>query len=265
MTASGSAGTAAQRRRRLPQHGAGLERPQPARARGPHQSPRRLRARPRLDRVAGPADQLPSVPPRPVALDAQRRSSAISARSSATSCSRSTRRSTREIEGTTDSEVFFYLALTLGLEEDPPGRSQRAVGLVEEIGRRHGVEHPIQRTIATTDGERALGVPLLERGQVAVALLQRRRRHAARAVPGRSGAAAALRRDAPGRLRAARRSRRGLERGARVELRRRPGRTGRAAPSLPPHAGHEAQEVATRAARCSVLRGQERRQAGREH
>ena len=29
----------------------------------------------------------------------------------------------------------------------------RAVGLIEEIGRRHGVEFPIQMTVATTDGE----------------------------------------------------------------------------------------------------------------
>jgi predicted glutamine amidotransferase len=57
------------------------------------------------------------------------------------------------IEGSTDSEVFFFLALTLGLEDDPPGAVARAVGLIEEVGRRHGVEHPIQMTVATTDGQ----------------------------------------------------------------------------------------------------------------
>ena len=57
-----------------------------------------------------------------------------------------------EIEGTTDTEVFFHLALTLGLEDDPPGAVERAVGLIEETGRRHGVEHPIQMTVATSDG-----------------------------------------------------------------------------------------------------------------
>jgi predicted glutamine amidotransferase len=56
------------------------------------------------------------------------------------------------IEGSTDSEVFFYLALTLGLEDDPPGAVERAVGLIEQIGQAHGVEHPIQMTVATTDG-----------------------------------------------------------------------------------------------------------------
>ena len=56
------------------------------------------------------------------------------------------------IEGSTDSEVFLYLALTLGLESDPPAAVARAVGVIEDVGRRHDVEHPIQMTVATTDG-----------------------------------------------------------------------------------------------------------------
>ena len=56
------------------------------------------------------------------------------------------------IEGSTDSELFFYLALTFGLEDDPPTAVARAVGLIEQTGRRHGVQHPIQMTVATTDG-----------------------------------------------------------------------------------------------------------------
>ena len=58
-----------------------------------------------------------------------------------------------EIEGTTDSEALFYLALTLGLEDDPFEAVAKAVGLVEDVGRRSGVEYPIQGTIATSDGE----------------------------------------------------------------------------------------------------------------
>jgi glutamine amidotransferase len=57
------------------------------------------------------------------------------------------------IEGSTDSELLFYLALTLGLEDDPPRAVERMVGLVEDRGHRHGVEHPLQMTIATTEGE----------------------------------------------------------------------------------------------------------------
>jgi predicted glutamine amidotransferase len=59
-----------------------------------------------------------------------------------------------EIEGQTDSELLFFLALSMGLEEDPPRAVEYAVGLVEEVGEAHGVEHPFQGTIATTDGER---------------------------------------------------------------------------------------------------------------
>jgi predicted glutamine amidotransferase len=57
------------------------------------------------------------------------------------------------IEGSADSETLFYLALTFGLEDDPPKAVERMVGFVEEVGRRHGVEHPIQMTIGTSDGK----------------------------------------------------------------------------------------------------------------
>jgi predicted glutamine amidotransferase len=56
------------------------------------------------------------------------------------------------IEGTTDSEVMFYLALTFGLEDDPIRAVERMVGLVEEAGEKHGIENPIQMTVATTEG-----------------------------------------------------------------------------------------------------------------
>ncbi|MEV1069602.1 class II glutamine amidotransferase [Streptomyces sp. NPDC050263] len=59
-----------------------------------------------------------------------------------------------DIEGSTDSEMMFFLALTLGLEEDPPGAVARMAGLVERVGHAHGVEFPLQMTIAVTDGER---------------------------------------------------------------------------------------------------------------
>src|SRR4051794_10682566 len=58
------------------------------------------------------------------------------------------------IEGSADTEVMFYLALTFGLEDDPPAGVGAAVGLIEEVGRKHGVEEPIQMTVATTDGTR---------------------------------------------------------------------------------------------------------------
>ncbi|GAA3506911.1 class II glutamine amidotransferase [Streptomyces showdoensis] len=59
-----------------------------------------------------------------------------------------------DLEGTTDSEVMFYLAVTLGLEQDPPAAVARMAGVVEDVGRRHGVDFPLQMTVALTDGHR---------------------------------------------------------------------------------------------------------------
>jgi predicted glutamine amidotransferase len=56
------------------------------------------------------------------------------------------------IEGTTDSETMFYLALTFGLEDDPVSAVERMVGFVEDTGRSHGIADPIQMTVGTTDG-----------------------------------------------------------------------------------------------------------------
>jgi hypothetical protein len=47
---------------------------------------------------------------------------------------------------------MFYLALTFGLEDDPVAAVERMVGFVEKTGHDHGVELPIQMTVATTDG-----------------------------------------------------------------------------------------------------------------
>lgn len=58
-----------------------------------------------------------------------------------------------EIKGGTDSEVLFYLALSFGLENDPPGAVARAIGLVEACGRKRGAEYPFQGTIAASDGQ----------------------------------------------------------------------------------------------------------------
>lgn len=58
-----------------------------------------------------------------------------------------------EIKGQTDTELLFYLALSFGLEEDPPDAVARAIGLVEARGEERGIKYPFQGTIATSDGE----------------------------------------------------------------------------------------------------------------
>ena len=62
-----------------------------------------------------------------------------------------------DMEGSTDSEAFFFLALTFGLEDDPPAAVAQAVGYIEDVGRRNGIEYPIQMTVATTDGTTVWG------------------------------------------------------------------------------------------------------------
>ena len=61
-----------------------------------------------------------------------------------------------DIEGSSDSEVLFHLALTFGLEDDPLTALELMVGFVEEVGHRHEVEYPLMMTVATTDGEQII-------------------------------------------------------------------------------------------------------------
>lgn len=58
------------------------------------------------------------------------------------------------LEGSTDSEVMFYLAITFGLDQDVPCAVARMAGLIERLGHEQGVEHPLQMTVAVSDGER---------------------------------------------------------------------------------------------------------------
>ena len=83
-----------------------------------------------------------------------------------------------EIEGSTDSELFFFLALTFGLEDGPTGSGGPG-------GRPHRGDGatPRRRAPDPDDGGHHrrgdhVGVPLLQRGQVPIAVPQHRRRHA---------------------------------------------------------------------------------------
>ena len=70
-----------------------------------------------------------------------------------------------DLEGSTDSEAFFFLALTFGLEDDPPAAVERAVGFIEHVGRGHGIEHPVQMTVATSDGRNLWGFRYSSEGE----------------------------------------------------------------------------------------------------
>ena len=49
--------------------------------------------------------------------------------------------------------MLFFLALTFGLEHDPPAAVEQAIGFVEAVAEKHGVPHPFQGTVATSNGE----------------------------------------------------------------------------------------------------------------
>ena len=69
------------------------------------------------------------------------------------------------IEGSTDSEVLFFLALTFGLELAPVTALERMVAFVEETGRKHGVETPLNMTVCATDGEQIVAVRYSSEGR----------------------------------------------------------------------------------------------------
>ena len=56
------------------------------------------------------------------------------------------------MQGTTDSEVLFHLALTYGLADDPIAAMGAAIRKVEEVGHAAGVPFPMQGTVAVSDG-----------------------------------------------------------------------------------------------------------------
>jgi predicted glutamine amidotransferase len=57
------------------------------------------------------------------------------------------------VQGSTDTEIVFHLALTHGLEEDPIRALEQSVAIIEETGRRRGVPPLVQGTFGVSDGE----------------------------------------------------------------------------------------------------------------
>ncbi len=122
-----------------------------------------------------------------------------------------------EIEGSTDSELIFHLALARGLEDDPVRALEATLGQVEETQRRNGVEPALQASIGVSDGRQLWAVQVLERRTLAHAVHLRGRGGPAPASPRQPAAA-----NAPGgrpgrRLRAVRRSSRRVARDPRVD------------------------------------------------
>lgn len=56
------------------------------------------------------------------------------------------------VAGSTDSEVMFFLALTLGLRDDAVRGVERMIRFIEDVARAHDVADPLQMTLAIMDG-----------------------------------------------------------------------------------------------------------------
>ena len=69
-----------------------------------------------------------------------------------------------EVQGSTDTEVVFHLALTLGLERDPVTALERTVGVIERTAERHGIAGAVQATFGVSDGESIWAVRYATKG-----------------------------------------------------------------------------------------------------
>lgn len=69
------------------------------------------------------------------------------------------------LEGSTDSETMFLLAMSFGLEHSPVPAIARMAGFVEATARRHGIAHPLSMTVCASDGEQLVAVRYASEGQ----------------------------------------------------------------------------------------------------
>lgn len=61
------------------------------------------------------------------------------------------------IQGTTDSEIMFHLALTYGLEHNVPQAIKKMVAVVEATAREHQLDAALWMTLGISDGETLWG------------------------------------------------------------------------------------------------------------
>jgi glutamine amidotransferase len=63
-----------------------------------------------------------------------------------------------DVQGSTDTEIVFGLALTFGLEGDPIGALETTVGFIEATARERGLAPMVQGTFGVSDGTRLWAV-----------------------------------------------------------------------------------------------------------
>ncbi len=70
-----------------------------------------------------------------------------------------------EVQGSTDSEILFYLALTFGLQNNPAEALARTVGKVEELLVQKRIDGALHFSIAVADGENLYAVRYASEGE----------------------------------------------------------------------------------------------------
>ncbi len=61
------------------------------------------------------------------------------------------------IQGTTDSEIMFHLALTYGLEKDVPAAIKKMVNVVKTTAKEHAIDAALWMTLGISDGNNLWG------------------------------------------------------------------------------------------------------------
>ena len=150
-----------------------------------------------------------------------------------------------DVEGSTDTEVVFHLALTLGLESDPIAALERTVGLIEATAAAHDVAAPVQGTFGVSDGTSLWAVRYATEGPARTLFASAGRLRSSALAFRQPAPAAAQRGRPPHRLRALRRLARSLARDPRGHggvrtPRRRAGAASLRAPGPTPRHGHAA-------------------------
>lgn len=89
------------------------------------------------------------------------------------------------MEGATDSERMFFLALTYGLADNAPRALLRMAERIEEIGEAHAVPSPLIMTLAVSNGRQTVFVRYSSPGNPSPTLYHNRNIHAIREIGGR--------------------------------------------------------------------------------
>jgi len=61
------------------------------------------------------------------------------------------------IQGSTDSEIMFFLAISLGMMDDVKKGVLNMISTIEQVGNKHDIEFPLQMSLGISNGESLFG------------------------------------------------------------------------------------------------------------